>query len=45
MGKAIVLLHRRSQAKAASLEATAENDGFSMQGQGAWLGPLVAEGP
>ena len=45
MGKAIVLLHRRSQAKAASLEAPAENGGVSMRGQGARLGPLVAEGP
>ena len=45
MGKAIVLLRRCSQAKAASPEATAENDGVSMRGQGAWLGPLLAEGP
>ena len=45
MGKAIVLLHRHSQAKAASLEAPAENGGVSMRGQGARLGPLVAEGP
>lgn len=45
VGKSIVLLRRRSQAKAASLGAPAEKDGVTMLGQGARLGPLVAEGP